>query len=112
MWISSRYLYFGIALSLPFLLANALVAMNAELFLSLLRPSGQMTSYEELLVLTLIGLVGVGGFVALLPILRERRLYVVNAIIGAAFIVFAFFGEYELGKDFYKCNILKIPNCD
>ena len=112
MWFSKRPLLIGIALSLPFLIANVLVAMQAELFLSLLRPLGETTNYEQVLVLALIGLVGIGGLVALLPILKEGRVYVVNAIVGGAFIVFALFGGYELGKDFYHCNILKIPNCD
>ncbi len=112
MWISNRSLFVGIALALPFLIANALVAMQADFFLSLLRPLGQTTNYEHLLVLVLIALVGVGGLVALLPILRNRRLYVVNAIVGVAFVWFALFGGFELGKDFYHCDILKIPNCD
>ena len=112
MWISSRYLYFGIALSLPFIVANVLVAMQAEFFLSLLRPLGQTTSYEQILVFILIALVCVGGLVALLPILKDRRLYIVNAIVGVGFTIFALFAGYGLGIDFYHCDILKIPNCD
>lgn len=112
MWISSRHLLFGIALSLPFIIANILVAMQAKIFITFLRPLGETTSHEHALVLTLIALVGVGGFVALVPIFRNRRLYVVNAIVGVALIAFALFGEYALGKDFYHCDILKIPNCD
>ena len=112
MWISNRYLYFGLALSLPFLIANVLVVMQAEFFLSLLRPFGQATNYEQVLVLALIALVGIGGLVALLPIFRDRRLYIANVIVGIAFIIFAFFGGHGLGKDFYHCEILRIPNCD
>lgn len=112
MGISSRYLYFGIALSLPFLIANVLVAMQAQFFLSFLRPFGQTTSYEQVLVLALIALLGVGGLVALLPIVKDRRLYAVNAIVGTALIAFSIFAGYGLGYDFYKCDILQIPNCD
>ena len=112
MWISKRSLFLGIAFSLSFFIANLLVAMQEEFFLSLLRPTGQAMNYEHLLVLVLIALVGVGGVVALLPLLRERRLYRVNEIVGAACIAFTLFGGYELGKDFYHCDILKIPNCD
>lgn len=112
MWVSKRSLVIGIALALPFVIANALVAVQSELFLSLLRPFGQTTSYEQLLVLVLIALVGVGGVVAFVPVLKDRRLYIINAIIGIAFIAFALFGGYALGYDFYKCDILKIPNCD
>ena len=112
MWINKRSLFLGIVLASPFFIANVLVVIRAEFFLSILRPLGQTTSYEQILVLALIALVGVGGLVTLLPILRKRRLYVVNAIVGLAFLVFALFGGYELGKDFYHCDILKIPNCD
>mgnify|MGYP003394028291 CR=1 FL=1 len=112
MWVSKRFLLIGIAFSLPFVIANALVAMREEFFLSLLRPAGEMTNYEQVLVLTLIALVGAGGLVALLPIVKERRVYVVNALLGAVFIALAVFLGYELGKDFYHCEVLKIPNCD
>ncbi len=112
MWVSSRSLLLATALSLPFFIANVLVAMQAKLFLSLLRPLGQTTSYEQIFVLTLIALVGVGGVTSLLPILRERRLYVVNAIVGGVFFAFALFAGFGLGIDFYHCDILKIPNCD
>lgn len=112
MWIHKRSLVIGIALSLPFFIANALVALQAELFLSLLRPLGQTTSYEQILVLVLIALVGVGGIVSLLPILKDRRLYVINVVVGVALVAFAMFGGYGLGYDFYKCDILQIPNCD
>lgn len=112
MWLSKRSLLVGIALSLPFLVANALVAMQAEIFLSWLRPYGQTTSYEQLLVLVLIALVGIGGLVALLPVWKDRRLYPVNAIVGAVFITFALFAGYGLSVDFYHCDILNIPNCD
>jgi hypothetical protein len=112
MWLSKRFLLVGIGFSLPFLIANVLVAMQAELFLSFLRPNGETTSYEQLLVLILIALVGIGGLVALVPILKDKRLYVVNILIGVAFIAFALFAGYGLGIDFYHCDILKIPNCD
>ncbi len=112
MWVSSRNLYIGLGFALPFLICNALVAMQASFFLSLLRPSGGATSYELPLVLILIELVGVGGLVALSSLLKERRLYMANALVGVAFVAFALFGGYELGKDVYHCDILKIPNCD
>jgi hypothetical protein len=112
MWISTRYLYVGLALALPFFIANALVRVQSELFLSLIRPLGESTKIEQHLVLVLIALVGVGGVVALFPILRDRRLYVVNAIVGVAFVFFALHAGYGIGYDFYKCDVLKIPNCD
>jgi hypothetical protein len=112
MWISKRALLIGIAFSLPFLLANVLVATQAKFFILFLRPLGQTTSYEQVLVLVLIALVGVGGLIALLPILKDGRLYMVNAIVGAVLIAFALFAGYGLAVDVYHCDILKIPNCD
>ncbi len=112
MWVSKRSLWVGLALSLPFLVANALVVTQAKFFLSLLRPLGNSTIYEQVLVLALVALVGVGGLVALLPILKDKRLYVVNAIVGVVLVCFALFAGYGLGVDVYHCDILKIPNCD
>lgn len=112
MWINKRYLLLSIAFALPFFLANAVVALQEEFFLSFLRPFGEITNYEEFVVLALIALMGVGGVVALLPILKERRLYIVNAIVGVVFIAFTLFVGYSLGYDFYKCDIIQIPNCD
>ena len=112
MWMSRRYLLLGVSFALPFLIANALVALRAKFFLSLIRPYGQPTSFERLLVIVLVALVCVGGVVSLLPILKDRRLYVVNAIVGVAFVVFTLLGWHGLVNDFYHCDVLKIPNCD
>lgn len=112
MLTNNRFLLLGILLSLPFLIANVLVATQAKFFISLLRPLGHTTSYEQILVLALIALVGVGGLIALLPIVRDRRLYTLNAIVGAVLITFALFAGYGLGVDVYHCDILNIPNCD
>lgn len=112
MWVSSRHLLIGLTFALPFLIANVLVAMKSELFLSLLRPFGETTNYEQILVLVLVALVGVGGLIAMWPVLRERRLYAINALVGIALIAFALFAGYGLGKDVYHCDVLQIPNCD
>lgn len=112
MWISKRSLFIGTAFSLPFFIANALVRLQAEFFLALIRPLGETTKSEQYLVLALIALVGVGGLVALFPILKDRRIYIVNAILGAVFVAFAVSAGYGIGYDFYKCDILQIPNCD
>lgn len=112
MWASSRHLYIGIALALPFFIANVLVVTQAKFFLALIRPLGEATKFEQHLVLALIALVGVGVVVALLPIVRDQRFYVVNAILGVMFIAFAVHAGYGIGYDFYKCDILQIPNCD
>ncbi len=112
MWISKRSLFIGIILTLPFFIANVLVLTQTKFFLSFIRPLGETTSFEQHLVLALIAFVGVGGLVILLPILKDRRFYAVNAIVGLLFLAFALFGGYGIGYDFYKCDILKIPNCD
>jgi hypothetical protein len=83
-----------------------------EIFISLLRPLGQTTNYEQIIVLALIALLGVGGLVMLWPIVKERRWYTVNAIVGVVLVAFALFAGYGLGVDVYHCDILKIPNCD
>lgn len=112
MWASTRSLWIGIALALPFFIANALVVMQASFFLSLIRPLGEVTRFEQHLVLALIALVGVGGAVSLVPILKDRRVYAVNALVGVVFVAFALHAGYGIGYDFYKCDILQIPNCD
>lgn len=112
MWVSERFLLIGITLALPFFIANVLVLTQTKFFLAFIRPLGETTSFEQHLVLALIALVGVGGLVALLPILKDGRIYIVNAIIGVAFVAFALHAGYGIGYDFYKCDILQIPNCD
>lgn len=112
MWSSKRFLLIGIVFALPFFTANALVITQSELFLSFIHPLGETTSFEQHLVLVLITLVGVGGLVALVPIFKEKRIYIVNAMVGLAFVAFAISAGYGIGYDFYKCNILQIPNCD
>ncbi len=112
MWMSTRPLLLGTAFALPFFIANVLVAMHSPLFLSLIRPSGESSGGEQILVLVLIALVGIGGLFALLPLVSERKFYTVNALVGITMILFAIFAGYGLGEDVYHCNILQIPNCD
>ncbi len=48
MWIHQRSLLIGAAFALPFFAANVLVALQAKLFLWLLRPLGHTTLDEEI----------------------------------------------------------------
>lgn len=112
MWLKLRPLIFGVLLALPFFVANALVAMQSKWFLYLLRPMGETTGYEQVFVLALMAFVLIGGLVALFPVLKDRKLYIVNVLIGIALVVFAVLAGHGLVLDFYHCDVLRIPNCD
>lgn len=108
--VSSRYLFLGIALSLPFVVANFIAVTGLEPVYSWLVELGPYG------VFTLITLGFLGGVVALLPLCTKGQtgyqVFVLNAVIGVTLIVFFIFVGFALGEEIYRCDILRIPNCD
>lgn len=107
----NKPLLLGIAFALPFFILNALVASGApvaEVFRSEVYPGGS----EQILILGLLLLVGIGGIISLYPVIRHRRLMILNILVGVLLIGFSSMAGYGLGVDVYHCDILQIPNCD
>ncbi len=111
MFTLNKHLYIGIIFALPFFGLNALVLSGAPV-LKMLHLDNQTTTYEQILILALIFLVFIGGIVSLYPVIKNRRLLVLNILVAVLFIGFSILAGYGLGKDFYHCDILQIPNCD
>lgn len=95
---------------------NAIVANRIEPYFSLIRPGPHTSAREYVLLFVVMFLILVGAFVAARPLLRKadgtRRFYAVNAVF-AAFLCLAFVVlSGALGTEIYRCDVLKIPNCD
>ena len=102
----------GALFVVPFLLLNAIVAARIEPFFSLLRPGLHTSPQEYVLLPVVLLLVPIGAFIALRPMLRHRRLYVVNSLLAILLLVGFAAIAYGLGMDIYRCEILQIPGCD
>lgn len=111
MFTVNKYLLYGIVFAVPFFALNALVVTGAPV-IELLRLEGHTTVYEQYLILGLLFLVLVGGIISLYPVLKTRRLMILNIVLSAFLISFALMAGYGLGMDVYHCDILRIPNCD
>ena len=107
----------GMALALPFLIANFIVGNRIEPFFSWIRPGPHTSRQEYVLLLTVILLIGAGAVVAARPMLRRgpdgrRSVHVLNAVVAtlmlAAFAAIA----VALGSEIYRCDVIQIPNCD
>jgi len=109
--ILNKYLIGGIVLALPFFILNILVVLKSP-FILLFRPEAQTTGYEQVLILGLLSLVLIGGIVSLYPIVKNRRLMLLNILVGFFLVGFSIMAAYGLGLDIYHCDILQIPNCD
>jgi hypothetical protein len=115
--VASPALLVGLALAVPFLALNAVVATQLEPLFSLVRPGIHTGPLEyPLLAFTLL-LVATGAVVALLPVLRKsadgsRRYPVLNILVAgllaAGFLVIAI----ALGEEIYRCDVLAQPFCD
>lgn len=107
----NKYLFIGIIFALPFFILNALVASGAPI-MNFLRSETVPGEYEQVLILGLIFLIFIGGLVSLYPVIKNRYFLFFNILIALIFICSSVMLGYALGKDFYHCNILQIPNCD
>jgi hypothetical protein len=114
--MSSRSAAFiGFLFSLPFILVNFVVSLRIEPFYSFLGTVPAVRNSTIFLLLLLL-LFPVGAFIAIQPMLKtsngKRKFYPIN--IGLALIlliVFLFLFSALIG-DTYRCDVLKIPNCD
>lgn len=96
----------------PFLFLNTIVANRIDPFFSLLRP-GLHTSPQEYVLLPLVLLLlPAGAFIALRPMLGQRKFYIVNSLLAAVLLIAFAAISYGLGMDIYRCEILQIPGCD
>lgn len=103
----------GFLFAIPFLVLNFIVVLRLEPFYSFL-GSFPVIRNSPFLPLILLLLFPVGVFIAVKPVFNggKRRVYLVNlgvAVIMAVMFVILF---GALGEEFYRCGILKIPNCD
>lgn len=108
----------GFALALPFLALNLVVAERIEPLFSLIRPGEHTGPLEYPLLFLVLSLLPVGAAVALTPLWRGARrpltltLALANVLVAAVLIVAFLAIAIALGSEIYRCEVLRIPNCD
>ncbi len=107
----------GALLFAPFLILNAIVGSRLEPFFSLIRPGIHTSPHEYVLLFVVLFLILVGAIIAAGPMLQKgadgkRKFYLVNGILAAILLVVFVSLSVGLGSDIYRCDVLKIPNCD
>ena len=103
----------GLLSTAPFLTLNFLVSNQIEPILSILRPDGTTNILEQIVVLFLLLILPlIGAFITVFPMFANKKLYLLNIIIAIILTVGPISISYGLAYDIYKCDILKIPNCD
>lgn len=98
----------------PFVLLNFLAANQVESFASLIRPGGETSSLEHLIIFGSVLLMLLGGLIALSPArgkLGRERLPVLNLVSGILLIAFAVALGYDLGMEAYRCDVLGVSDC-
>jgi hypothetical protein len=106
----------GVLSTLPFVVTALIVSLRIEPLYSFLGSFPSIRN-SPLLPLLLLLFVPVGAFIALRPALARgadgrRSWHLPNVALVAVLLagfVMVFVG---LGEDFYRCEILRIPNCD
>ena len=102
---------------LPFVVANAIVANRIEPFFSFIRPGQHTSPFEYLLLATVLAFIVAGGFIAARPLFDRSappslRTYILNGAVGALMLAVFLILSIGLGSEIYRCDILRIPNCD
>jgi len=107
--------FVGFLFSLPFVITNFIVSLRIEPFYSFLGtfPAIRNSTMFPLLLLLLFP---VGAFIALQPVLKKsngkRKFYFINITLASILIIIFLFLFFALAGDTYRCDVLKIPNCD
>ena len=101
----------------PLAALSAVVGERIEPFFSLIRPGPHTGAAEHLLLVAALLLLPVGAFVAGRPLTQRgpggmRPLHALNgavvALLASAFVAISF----GFGAEIYRCDVLRIPNCD
>jgi hypothetical protein len=110
MTISNRTAGIGVLLALPFLIANAVVALRIEPFYSVLGTFGFWSTPWT--VGFLLILILAGALIALRPVVRDRKFHSVNTLVALVLVVSFMILSSAIGEEVYRCDVLKIENCD
>lgn len=107
----------GVLLVLPFVTMNSIVGNRIEPFFSFIRPGIHTSPLEYVLLFIGVLLIPVGAFLTARPLFQKgaggrRRFYAVNAILATLLCIGFVVLCVGLGSDIYRCDILRIPNCD
>ena len=107
----------GFLFALPFLVMNTIVGSRMEPFYSLIRPDAYTSPFEYVLLAVILLLLPVGAFIAVRPVFRkgangERKFYLLNIIVAVILLAGFIALSVGLGSDIYRCDVLRIPNCD
>ena len=102
---------------LPFLTANAIVGNRIEPFFSFIRPGPHTSGFEYVLLTVVLGLIGVGAFIAGRPLFdrsvsHTTGVLILNGTVSALLFVIFVILAVALGSEIYRCDVLGIPNCD
>lgn len=107
----------GLLFIAPFVILNTIVASRIEPVFSLIRPGIHTGPYEYPLLFIVLLLIPVGSFITIRPIFQKgtqgtRKFYLVNVLLAAFLLIVFIMLSIGLGSDFYRCDVLQIPNCD
>lgn len=105
----------GFLFALPFVIINFIVALRVEPFYSFLGSFGfiRNSPYFPLFLLILLP---VGAYASVSPMLKKenskRKIYFINIATTVILLAVFILMFVALAEELYRCEILKIPNCD
>ena len=107
----------GVLFLLPLLGLNTIVANRIEPFFSTIRPAGETSPAEYVLLALALLVLPIGACVALGPTFarpahQTRRVPLFNGLIAGVLIAVFLAVAAGWASDIYRCDILRIPNCD
>jgi hypothetical protein len=97
---------------LPFLVLNTIVSQQIQPILRWIRPTG----HTSLIELVLLGLslmwAGYGAMRIIQPMRMASPWSVVRMISGLGLFALILMVTYAISDEIYRCDIIRVPNCD
>ena len=107
----------GAAFILPLVVANTIVANRIEPFFSFIRPGPHTSAVEYVLLCVVFACLPVGAFIAARPLFARdadgrRPVFLLNGLTAVFMLAVFAWLVAGVGVEIYRCDVLKIPNCD
>lgn len=97
----------GFLFSVPFTIGNLIAVRAIEPFYSFLDSFATPLLPMSLLILFLVG-----SIISVFPIFRDKKFYILNLTVSTLLIITFVLLFPAFAEEFYRCEIISVPNCD
>lgn len=114
---SKQAAFIGFVFTFPFLILNKIANSQMEPYYSLIKTNGLMVNpFAYFLIAISLLLLPIGAVISILPIFQKtnerNKVYFINIILALSMLIFFVTISFGFISEIYKCEMLRVPNCD